>query len=249
MMVKYSIEQLLNTAEAARFLRVSQASIRRWSDSGLLAVRRIGRRRERRFSESDLEAFMRRPPSGAAGATVVPIGGEPVAVPGHLATLYGSDAGGLRLTVPFFVEGLKAGQPCYVAASGAELKRYTDALDGREELDMARAVDTRQFNVVRFEGGGTAAEAIAQWERQFADILAKGRTVIRIVGEMASERAMFVSEEEMLRYEEAFEVMCRRYPVVVICQYDVREFDGPSLLRALKAHPDLYAFRLGTFLN
>jgi hypothetical protein len=43
--------------------------------------------------------------------------------------------------------------------------------------------------------------------------------------------------------------MCRRYPVVVICQYDVREFDGEALLRALKAHPDLFALGVGTFLN
>ena len=72
--------------------------------------------------------------------------------------------------------------------------------------------------------------------------------MIRIVGEMMSEREMFISEEEMLCYEEAFEVMCRRYPVVVICQYDVRQFDGVALLRALKAHPDLFS-RMGTLLN
>src|SRR5213593_4341976 len=105
-MVKFSTEQLLNTAEAARFLRVSQASIRRWSDSGLLAARRVGRRRERRFSESDLEAFMQRPESGAARTPVVSIGGVPVATPAHLATLYSTDAGGLRLTVPFLADGL-----------------------------------------------------------------------------------------------------------------------------------------------
>ena len=40
-------DSLLNTKEAARFLRVSEASIRRWSDAGLLPARRVGRRRER----------------------------------------------------------------------------------------------------------------------------------------------------------------------------------------------------------
>ena len=39
-------DSLLNTEEAARFLRVSEASIRRWSDAGLLPARRVGRRRE-----------------------------------------------------------------------------------------------------------------------------------------------------------------------------------------------------------
>src|SRR2546428_9587207 len=58
MVVKYSTERLLNTAEAARFLRVSQASIRRWSDSGLLAARRVGRRRERRVPRVGLSGLI-----------------------------------------------------------------------------------------------------------------------------------------------------------------------------------------------
>jgi hypothetical protein len=103
------------------------------------------------------------------------------------------------------------------------------------------------IEVVHFEGG-TAAAAIAHWEDRFADAVANGATLIRAVGEMASERAMFGNEEEMLRYEEAFEVMCRRYPVAVLCQYDARQFDGVALLRALKAHPDLFGLRLGSFL-
>ena len=245
MVVKYSTERLLNTAEAARFLRVSQASIRRWSDSGLLAVRRVGRRRERRFSESDLQAFMQQPATAraAADASTVNVGGERVGVPAHLATLYSTDAGGLRLTLPFLAEGLRRREPCFLVATGAELRRYTDALG-----DLEEASENGLFNVVSFQDG-TAAGAITEWEAYLAGGLTNRPTVIRIIGEMASEREMFVSEEEMLRYEEAFEVMCRRYPVVVICQYDVRRFDGIALLRALKAHPDLFGFRLGTFLN
>jgi hypothetical protein len=36
---------------------------------------------------------------------------------------------------------------------------------------------------------------------------------------------------------------------VVVCQYDVREFDGLTILKALKTHPDLFDFRLGAFLR
>jgi len=247
-MVKYSTEPLLNTAEAARFLRVSQASIRRWSDSGLLAARRVGKRRERRFSETDLQAFMQAEPKAAEVQHTVHVGGGAVGVPGHLATLYSTDAGGLRLTVPFLAEGLRHGQPCFLVAADAELRRYTEALGERQDISLAQATESGLLTIVRFEGG-TAPEAIREWEGRFAETLAKAPTVIRIAGEMVSERGMFASEEEMLRYEEAFEVMCRRYPVVVICQYDVRQFDGVALLQALKAHPDLFGFRMGTFLN
>jgi len=175
------------------------------------------------------------------------VGGALVPIPGHLATFHSSDAGGLRLAIPFIAEGLRASQPSFLVAAGGTLQRYQDALALQEGVDLAAAIDSGQFTVVQFHG--TADQAIALWEQLFAHALSSGATAIRVVGDMESERAMFTSEDEMLRYEEAFEVFFKRYPGVVLCQYDVRAFGGSSILRALKAHPDLYAMRLGTFLN
>src|ERR1700737_4820021 len=124
-------DKLLNTAEAARFLRVSQASVRRWSDSGLLRARRVGRRHERRFTEADLKGFLSpgRTTAGerttAIGAGVF-IGGTFVPLHSHVATFYNSDEGRLRLTIPFFVEGLKSGQPCFLVAREGVLDAYLE---------------------------------------------------------------------------------------------------------------------------
>lgn len=239
---------LLNTAEAARFLRVSEASIRRWSDSGLLGSHRVGRRRERRFREADLVRFLERQVHDAPARDELHLAGLSVSLPVHLAPLYSTDAGRLRLTVPFLADGLREGRAAFLVASGSILADYIAALEREPGVDLAGAAARGRFTVVRFKGGNVA-DALAQWEGYFAEAVAVGPTLIRIVGEMSSEREMFVSEEEMLRYEEAFELMCRRYPVAVMCQYDVREFDGETVLRALKAHPDMYAFRIGAFLN
>lgn len=239
---------MLNTAEAARFLRVSQASIRRWSDSGLLASQRVGRRRERRFRESDLLAFMERTAPRASETSAINIGGVSVVPPAHFAPMFSSDAGGQRLSVPFLADGIRLGQPIFLVASGKVLERYKEALEKEPGVDLDLATKQGLFTVVDF-GGGTVQDALAKWESYFAAVLAKGPTVIRIVGEMACERTMFISEEEMLRYEEGFEVMSRRYPVAVLCQYDAREFKGVALLRGFKAHPDMYAVRIGAFLN
>jgi excisionase family DNA binding protein len=243
-------QELLNTAEAARFLRVSQASIRRWSDGGLLASLRVGRRRERRFAETDLVEFLNRAekPSALAQRAVIHVGGVPIPVPGHLATFYRSDAGRMRLTVPFIADGLRSDQPCFLAATEDLLKVYIEVLKNQEGFDLNRAIASGQFTATGFDGA-TVDRAVAFWEGKFADILSHGPSVIRHVGEMAAVRRMFPSEDEMLRFEEAYEVMCRRYPVAAICQYDVREFDGVAMLRVLKAHPDLFDRRLATFLN
>jgi hypothetical protein len=244
-------QELLNTAEAARFLRVSQASIRRWSDAGFLANSRVGRRRERRFAESDLVLFLNRgekPSVPSQRETAINVGGVPIPVPGHLATFYSSDAGRMRLTVPFLVDGLRSDQPCFLVATGEVLKVYMKALENQVGFDFNRAVAAGQFSAIVFDGA-TVDKAVAFWEGKFADILSHSASVIRHVGEMASVRRMFPSEDEMLRFEQAYEVMCRRFPVAAICQYDAREFDGLAMLRVLKAHPDLFERSMGTFLN
>jgi excisionase family DNA binding protein len=243
---------LLNTEEAARFLRVSEASIRRWSDSGLLPARRVGRRRERRFAEADLVRFLgnttgKAQPS-APPASSVTVGGASVPIRTHVAPIYGSDAGSLRLSVPFLADGLRAGQPCFLVANGVVLERYAKTLTDQQGIDFAGAQKTGRLTVLD-SPGADATEAIGNWEELFGKALAGGPTVLRVVGEMASERARFGSDAEMMAYEEAYELMARRFPAVTLCQYDAREFDGEMMLRVLKSHPDMFELHLGGFLN
>jgi excisionase family DNA binding protein len=241
---------LLNTEEAARFLRVSQASIRRWSDAGLLPARRVGRRRERRFAQADLVQFLGQrtgDPQVPKQALTVSVGGAPISLRTHLAPIFSTDLGGLRLTVPFLADGLRSGQPCFLAATGVVLERYFRAL-GQEAIDVDEAQRSGRLTIVGWPGA-TVAEAIGNWELLFGKALAAGPAILRIVGEMACERSMFSSDAEMLAYEEAYEVMIRRYPAVTLCQYDAREFNGEVILRVLKAHPDMFQQHLGGLLN
>src|SRR6266852_8935197 len=242
---------MLNTEEAARFLRVSQASIRRWSDAGLLPARRVGRRRERRFAHSDLVQFLGQrtgDPQLPKQGLAVNVGGAPIPLRTHLAPIFSTDLGGLRLAVPFLAEGLRSGQPGFLAATGAVLERYVKALNQEQGVDFDAAEREGRMTIVGWPGA-TVAEALANWERLFGKALAGGPTILRVVGEMACERSMFSSDADMLAYEEAYEVMARRYPAVTLCQYDAREFNGEVILRVLKAHPDMFQQHLGGLLN
>src|SRR5258708_11696598 len=110
--------RVLTTREAARFLQVSEASIRRWTNQGLLPASRIGRRRARRFTEQDLQRFMgttRDAPAVATGAAepeVITMNGMQVPLCSHLSSLYCTAPGPLRLAVQFPPEGLLAGHTC-----------------------------------------------------------------------------------------------------------------------------------------
>jgi transcriptional repressor of dcmA and dcmR len=246
---------LRNTKEAARFLRVSEASIRRWSDSGLLPARRVGRRRERRFAEADLQGFLGAPtrsPGPAAwpaqSASTVSVGGQSIPLRTHLAPIYSTDPSRLRLSVPFLADGLRAGQHCFLVATGDVLERYSRALAKDQAIDLDAATVSGRLTIVDWPDA-TTERALASWDRYFGEALAGGPTVLRVVGEMGCERAMFKSDADMLAYEEGYELMARRYPAVTLCQYDAREVTGETMLRALKAHPDMFVHHLGGFLN
>jgi hypothetical protein len=83
-------------------------------------------------------------------------------------------------------------------------------------------------------------EAVAFWaERISAALSGYGSTVVRIVGGIACVKTSFATVRQMLVFERLVGYIIARSPSVAICQYDVREFDGPSLLEAIKAHPDI----------
>jgi hypothetical protein len=246
-------DKLLNTAEAATFLRVSQASVRRWSDSGLLQVRRVGRRGERRFKEEDLVGFLSRgdsssPARHTTGPDGVLIGGTYVPNHSHLATFYASDEARLRLTIPFFREGLIAGQPCFLIAEGQVLDAYLEALRRQDEVDVDAAIRDHQF--VTAPGIGRTAEgALHFWEELLTRAMVAGPTLLRVVGEMSSVRKGFASDAHMIDFEVGFNTISKRLPTVALCQYDVREFSGETIFQAMRAHPDLYPLGIAAFLN
>ena len=184
----------------------------------------MGRRNERRVAQSDLLQFLNRGEKSSVRPqreAAIQVGGVAIAVPGHLATFYSSDVGRMRLTVPFLASGLRAGQPCFLAATDKVIYLYMKALNNQDGFDLKRATANGRFSALGFDGA-TVDKAVAFWEGQFADALSHGQSIIRHVGEMASVRPMFPSEGEMLRFEDGYDVMCRRFPVAAICKSAAR---------------------------
>jgi transcriptional repressor of dcmA and dcmR len=244
-------ERFLTTREAAAFMRVSAASVRRWTDAGILATQRVGRRGERRFTEDDLRRFMtagRQEAASAAptSASAVSVRGVNLPIPSHIATYFASDEGRLRLSIPFLIAGLRAANPCFLVTSDGGFAAYSKALTA-QGVEVDAALESGQLTVASGIGG-SLGQALSFWEGAWGHALEKGPAVIRVVGDMALELQGLGSLDDLMAYEQSYDLLARRYPVATICQYDVRAFDGVSLLRSLKAHPDLSGLGLSSFL-
>ena len=57
------------------------------------------------------------------------------------------------------------------------------------------------------------------------------------------------SVQELLSLEQQLAPAIRRLPVVMLCPYDVRTFDGLTIVEALKLHFDTYSYQLAYFLS
>jgi transcriptional repressor of dcmA and dcmR len=246
--------ELLDIAEAARFLNVSETSLRRWTNAGLLPCLRIGRRRERRFRRADLLAFMEHQPGGQRDGTgkgrslsAVIQKDEPVtSIQGnHLCGIYGSDAGRLNLAVPFLLEGLRKKSVCFLIAPSRSQREILKAIESKR---ASMRSDIRAGRLIVSEHQKSAADQIRFLENRMNIAEAAGVESFRLFGDMWGLR-QHVSARQMVELELGFErLLVPRYPLIAICAYDARKFSGVELLDALRDHEDTRRVPLGPTL-
>jgi excisionase family DNA binding protein len=246
--------QLLDISEAAQFLNVSETSLRRWTNAGVLPCLRIGLRRERRFRRADLLSFMEQPAvaqllsDGKGGSVKLQDSrDEPVsAIHGnHLCGIYGSDAGRLDLVVPFLLEGLRKKSVCFLVAPSRVQRVVLKAMKRRRSsLDS----DIKAGRLIVSEHQKTPAAQCRFFETAMEKAEDEGVDSFRVVGDMWGLR-LNVSARQMIELEVGFErLIVPRFPVVALCTYDARKFTGVELLDALKDHDDTFKIPIGRML-
>ncbi len=75
--------------------------------------------------------------------------------------------------------------------------------------------------------------------------LRRGARSVRVVG---TEVGPFARFSELIEYEEGYERLSRRFPVVTLCQYDARKRSGVELCSILKHHADVFRYPVDRLL-
>ena len=244
-------EDLLDIKQAAQILQVSEISLRRWTDAGRLPCMRIGGRRERRFRRSDLEQFLEHqatagdPDKGSPHAYVQL---EDLRVPygTHLCAFYESDAGRLKLGLPFLSEGLRAGDLCFLIATPAAAASLVAALPASDtrKADLPPVAD-----LVVHGGARGPADMYNYFCEAFLGATARGRKC-RVLGDMACFLIAGAEVAALLAFETRFnQSLAHHFPVVSLCQYDTRVFSGTAVIGALRCHEDTLKYPLTRFLG
>jgi transcriptional repressor of dcmA and dcmR len=242
--------ELLDIGQAAAFLNVSEASLRRWTNAGRLACLRVGQRRERRFRREDLLGFLENQTSQIAPAAArqrvnkiqdLPKGSLTLTHRGHLCGIFGDDLGRGTLIVPFLLDGLNEGSVCFLVGP---VRARTDVLRKLKKKRPSLQDDIDAGRLILSEYHLTGRAQVKYFRKLLDKRIAEGAQSFRIVGDLWSMRSK-ASEETVVAYESDYDrLIARDYPVLTLCTYDARKFSGVEILQTLKGHRDTFRFPL-----
>ena len=145
----------------------------------------------------------------------------------HEALLYTSADEFAALTVPFVADGLEKDESAAVVTSAENLEAFRMALDDPSPLVFLADGEDWYRN---------PAETVGRWVGFVEGQIAKGRSRVRGVGEIAplrSGRAV----EQWLHYESILNTLLAPLPLSVLCAYNTEALPGSIIDDVRTSHP------------
>ena len=242
-------QRFLTISEAAAFLHVSEVSLRRWTNGGKLRCFRVGGRNERRFLIEDLLAFMPSMETQEAQLepknTEVQMANETEYTERHISLFFRNTEEQWQLLRPYLVDHLNANAPVIYlqhSTSSEQLMQRLHAeglpLDKLIARGLLRVLPPAQTYLL--PGRFDAQRMLDFLETAILAALEAGHKRILMTGEMTWSLQGTPGAEEMAQYEERLNPLVDHYPAVtIVCQYDLKRFNGDVILDALLTHPSI----------
>ena len=240
-------QRFLTIAEAAAFLHVSETSLRRWTNSGNLRCFRVGVRGERRFLAEDLLEFVASwKVQQELVSTASGIVADTVSPERHICLFFVNQDEQWQMMRPYLLEHLGKGVPVLYIQDSTPSERLIKllraeglAVDDLFARGLLRIIPPDQAYLLT--GRFDAQRMLAFMESAILAALAAGYDRVFLTGEMTWSLPNAPGAGGMMHYEALLNPLVDKYPAVtIVCQYDLKRFDGPSVLDALLTHPSVH---------
>lgn len=162
----------------------------------------------------------------------------------HICYLYNDDEERRRI-LPLFARHALLEHECfhYVAdvQSSAELPRVMCELDlASAERDLTHRIAMATAPEGYYpEGRFDPDEMLARLRASYEQALAEGYAGARFAGEMTWALRGIPGADRVIECESRINDLVREAPVTVMCQYDLRQFDGAMMFDIMSVHPVL----------
>jgi len=247
--------RFLTITESAEFLQVSETSLRRWTNNGTLRCFRVGGRNERRFLKEDLLAFLQKieiqldelpQESETYVVATDELDSDPLSVERHICMFFTSKEEQWQMLKPYIIEHLSSGVPVLYIQDTTPPERLKELIE-TEGYSVDDLISQGLLKIIPPEeaylltGSFAVQRMLAFIESAILGAIAAGHDRVFLTGEMTWSLPDTPGSEGMMKYEELLNPLVDKYPgVTIVCQYDVKRFDGPKVLDALLTHPSVH---------
>ena len=162
-------------------------------------------------------------------------GGLSTTIGAHIGHFYRNEQEMVDVMVPYFAAGLKANDKCTFFCRPEIGDRVSEGLE-REGIDVKAVLNSGQL--VLHEGMSSAEATGEVLSELIADAGTPQYRLVRNAGDMGWGLSSMPSTEELVKWEAMYDLQfAPRFPLIALCQYDLRIFGGEVVLDALKTHP------------
>jgi len=160
----------------------------------------------------------------------------------HMCYLYNDDGERLELISKFINSGLQEQE---------KVSYFVDQLTPGEMCDRLRALGvalpltmsdpdfsiTSALDTYCPDGVFEPEQMLQKLRSAYTTSIEQGYASARLSGEMTWALRGIAGSDRLIEYEALINTIMRDYPSTIICQYDVRRFDGATLFDVLAVHP------------
>ena len=229
------MERLLDIKDAAGFLKVSEMTIRRWTNSGKLKCYRVGGKRERRFYISALEELLH----DSENHRLKPLGIEGQRVPdgSHMTHFYSGKIEAFEVSIPYLLEGIGRGEALLVVMPPERSRELLEDME-RQRYPVGSWLKSGRLTV---SAGMDSPEEMIRYLARFAAQTHE----FRVLGDMLWTVRKGWESEALRTLEQAPSLMPPVENGLLLCQYSLEDFTGATIMMAAEWHRQtLYRGRL-----
>jgi signal transduction histidine kinase/ActR/RegA family two-component response regulator len=155
---------------------------------------------------------------------------------GHVCAFHRSGKGA-DVLLPYVRAGLAAGDKCICLVDGAE-SRAVQTLTGQLAGQFAATEIWSPSESYLRDGEFRLARMMSFWEERVGSAVNNGEfEFVRSVGNMSWALDTKTEAHELVRYESELNRFLPHYPQVMLCLYDLDQFNGEVLIGILETHP------------
>lgn len=157
---------------------------------------------------------------------------------GHVALIYDNDEDRLELIMKYLEAGIAHREKLFYLVDVMSIEEF------RHELEKVQILcPEAQFALVYAEEGYcpdgkfSKDEMLKTLSRNADEAIQANFIGLRASGEMSWALKMLDDNEELMQYESQLNEITQTLPVLALCQYDTRKFNGETIMDVLKTHP------------